>query len=133
MKNAAVDRSICSFIYQFISEYQYDTDILWPRSRWANSPYLVGVYYQQPETASQGTRKPYVIQGHTQDAGGRSFGNVTVRAFLTADDSFQGECVSNAGGWYYIGVPTNGAHYLIMTKAGTTNYGGVSRNDVIPQ
>ena len=128
-----------AYLYdQGLSEFRGNEEELWFPSTFHNrSVFGLGnasraIWWEWPLHYSKSTRSSYTIQGQTQDGGGAPLGNVTVRAYLTADDTLQGQCTSNAGGWYYIGVPTNAAHYLIMTKSGSPARGGMSPNNVIP-
>ena len=125
------DRRLSLPVDRELSEYRDNENERWSVGR-SNTGLFYAIWWEWPSYSTKAAKSSYIIQGQTQDGGGGPLGNVTVRAYLTADDTLQGQCVSNAGGWYYIGVPTNAAHYLIMTKAGSPNRGGMSPNNVIP-
>ncbi len=72
------------------------------------------------------------ITGTTKDSTGAALGNCVVQAFLTADDSFQGQVTSDVAGGFTIYTAQTGAHYLTCYKVGSPDVGGTSVNTITP-
>ena len=72
------------------------------------------------------------IEGTTRDSAGNALGNCVVQAFLTADDSFQGQMTSDPSGYFRIFTAQAGAHYLVCYLAGSPDVAGTSVNVKVP-
>jgi hypothetical protein len=70
------------------------------------------------------------IAGKTRDRNGTAIGNVTVRAFRTADDVFVGETTSDFTGSFSVEVGA-GEHYLVGYKAGSPDIAGTTVNTLV--
>lgn len=73
------------------------------------------------------------IIGTTLDAVGNPLGSVTIQGFLTVNDQYIGQTVSDSGGYYELPTPSAGAqHYLVAYKNGTTDVAGTTVNTIVP-
>jgi hypothetical protein len=92
---------------------------------------LDGVWWTQPEIAG-GTTSRYGITGVTRDAYGSPLGGVTVKLFLTADDTRVDQMVSGPAGNYLLSSPFLAGHYVIAYKAGSPDVEGTTVNTLVP-
>ncbi len=133
------DLRACEQSYQTDSEHEEWTEILWPSGAFVtgylSSPDLTlsrAQWWEYPSCDSEGARSCYVIEGYTQDADGNPLDGCHVRAFTSQDGEFRGECDSNSSGFYRLGVFSQEAHFLMATRGGAPDLGGVSKDDVMP-
>lgn len=98
-----------------------DQTIFAPPTRFENNPddVLGGAQFKK-------------IIGITRDASGAPLGSCTVQGFLTSDDSYQGQCTSDAGGYFEFCTKQTGAHYLVAYRTGSPDVTGATANTLIP-
>jgi hypothetical protein len=76
----------------------------------------------------------YAIRGRTLDAAGAPLGGCTVRAFETVTGILRAEAVSDADGYYTVGV--SGAEgltfFLVMYRAGAPDVTAATVNTLTP-
>lgn len=90
-----------------------------------------GVWWAQPEIVG-GTTSRYGITGVTRDAYGSPVGGVTVKLFLTSDDSRVDQTVSDPVGTFLVSSPYLTGHYLVAYKTGTPDVEGTTVNTLVP-
>jgi hypothetical protein len=90
-----------------------------------------GVWRDQPELVG-GTTSRYGITGVTRDAYGSPVGGVTVKLFLTSDDSRVDQAVSDPVGTFLVSSPYLTGHYLVAYKTGTPDVEGTTVNTLVP-
>lgn len=114
--------------------------VLWSSSRLSGAAgsYLgggsdsTGRWGAMPEAGGGAQMRKFT--GITRTSSGTTMANATVQAFLTANDQFVREVVSDAGG--YFELPSEYAatnHYLVAYKAGSPDSTGASLNTLQPQ
>lgn len=81
-----------------------------------------------PPPLPGGTSARLGFNGFTRDASGGVIPAVTVKCFLTADDTKQSETVSDQNGFFTVSTPFSGGHYLIFYKTGTPDISGTTVN-----
>ena len=79
-----------------------------------------------------GARSCKTLSGTTKDANGDALPNCTVDCFTTADDVFQGTCLSDNVGNFVCPTYATGSHYLVAYKTSDPNVAGTTRNDLTP-
>jgi hypothetical protein len=89
------------------------------------------VWWDQPEIVG-GTTSRYGITGVTRDAYGSPVGGVTVKLFLTSDDSRVDQAVSDPVGTFLVSSPYLTGHYLVAYKTGTPDVEGTTVNTLVP-
>ena len=73
------------------------------------------------------------LRGQTLDANGNPLTGVTVQGFLTSNDLFVGQTVSDANANYALGSPYLGVnHYLVAYLPGSPDRSGTTVNNLIP-
>jgi hypothetical protein len=109
---------------------------------WPRGNYLLGsqgtdyglmdsVWWDQPEIVG-GTTSRYGITGVTRDAYGSPVGGVTVKLFLTSDDTRVDQAVSDPVGTFLVSSPYLTGHYLVAYKTGTPDVEGTTVNTLVP-
>lgn len=92
---------------------------------------LACVWYEQPEKIS-GQSSRLGLTGTTRDVYGSPLGGVTVKLFRTADDTLQGEVISDVNtAEYLVTTPFNDGHYIVARKSGTPDVFGATDNDLV--
>lgn len=73
------------------------------------------------------------ILGRTKDASNVMIGGVTVQGFLTVNDQFIRETLSDSNGVYQLGTEYPGQnHYIVAYVPGAPNRGGTTVNTLVP-
>ena len=105
----------------------WDDAVLWPNSRGMGTGAQVSYIGGGSETPrwgampeQSGSQSMRRFMGITRDSAGAVLGSSVVQGFLTANDQYLREVVSDAGGWFDLPsefVSVN--HYLVAYKAGS--------------
>jgi hypothetical protein len=80
---------------------------------------------------SGGGQKLFIC-GHTLDSNGNPLGSVTVQGFLTSNDQYIGQVVSDSAGYYELLTAFNQAHYVVAYLPGSPDVSGTSVDTITP-
>lgn len=72
------------------------------------------------------------IIGFTLDANGDPLGSCIIQGFLTVNDLYIGQTISDTAGYYELPTPYTGTHYIVAYKAGSPDVAGTSVNTLVP-
>lgn len=112
---------------------------LWSTSKTLNGGYLFGYdatsigRFDYEERHILGGSSAKKIIGTTLDQNGDPLGNCVVQGFLTSDDTYVGQTISDTAGYYELTTLYPGqAHYLVAYKSGSPDVAGTTVNTLIP-
>lgn len=83
--------------------------------------------------AQGGVQRPWFIRGNCVDGSSNPVPGAVIQGFLTANDQYVGQTITDDGGYYQLGTYFFGQqHYLIAYKPGSPDIAGTTVNTLTP-